>query len=124
MMARRTLLSRLMMVSAAAAIPAAAAAECPPPTVPSVSPIMNRLIADFTMTAIRFNAVDVEGDAEGFKEASDARAKALIDLTFHAPESLIDHAAKLACLIEFIEDTERFALRVCVEDASRLVEGL
>jgi hypothetical protein len=89
----------------------------------SVSPEMQALIAEFVDRSIRMSATDLAGDAEAIGIIAQDRTRALSALAFHPPRNLVELAAKLAVLVEFSEDVERFALRAVVEDANRLVEG-
>jgi hypothetical protein len=109
----------------AVAIPAIGKAQPVRPQVVevfSVSSMTQDLISDFVQTSIRLNAADMEGDPEAYRSISDARSKALVSLTFHQPGNLVELSAKTAALVEFSEDTERFSLRVLVEDTNRLAQ--
>ncbi len=112
---RRSIISSLMALSIISAAPAAAQSDAPP--------MLDTLISDFVVLSIKLAATDMEGDADAYRAVSDDRSKALVALAFYQPSSLTGLAAKLSALIEFSEDTERWSLRVTVEDMNRLADG-
>jgi hypothetical protein len=87
-----------------------------------ISEGMQTRISGFVHASMRLAAIDASGDTETVGVAAQERSKALVDLAFHQPANLVELAAKTAALVEFSEDVERFALRVLVEDATRLAE--
>jgi hypothetical protein len=88
-----------------------------------VSEGMQVVIGSFVEKSIRMAATDITGDNEALGIVAQDRTRALTALAFHRPANITELAAKLAAITEFSEDTERFALRVLVEDANRLAEG-
>jgi hypothetical protein len=126
---RRSFMTNLLIGGAAfsaagcaAVLPAIGRAQEVQPPVVGVSPMMQAFIADFIETSILLAATDATGDAEKYSAVSDARSKALVGLTFHQPANLVELSAKMAAVVEFSEDSERFSLRVLVEDMNRLAE--
>lgn len=111
---RNLAVAALLAVSVATTSPARAAEP--------VSPIMQGLISDFALTSLRQGAFDTSGDSEKAAVAAQERNKALIALAFHEPANLTELAAKTAALVEFTEDTERFFLRILVEDTNNLTQ--
>lgn len=87
-----------------------------------ISPGMQALIGEFVSASILLAATDMEGNAESVGIVAQARTKSLTALAFHTPQNWVELAAKLAAITEFSEDTERFALRAVVEDATRLAQ--
>jgi hypothetical protein len=103
--------------AAALAIPAAATAPA------GVSGRMAGLIADFVrLNAALYDDTDYEADPLAWDRAAEARRPALEALVFERLASLIDFAAKMSTLAEFMaeEDSELFTLRRLAEDATHL----
>lgn len=111
---RNLAVAALLAVSVSATSPARAAEP--------VSPIMQGLISDFSLASLRQGALDSSGDTEKAAAAAQNRNKALMVLAFHEPANLTELAAKTAALVEFTEDTERFFLRILVEDTNKLAQ--
>ena len=88
-----------------------------------ISEGMQTLISEFVRASIRMAATDISGDAEAIGIVAHDRTRALAALAFHPPQNMTELAAKLAAITEFSEDTERFSLRMLVEDATRLAAG-
>jgi hypothetical protein len=112
---RRATIGKLMALAivSAAASPAMAQGE----------PSMGSVVSDFVTASIRLQSIDMAGDPERYRAAAEDRTDALTVLAFHRPADLTELANKLAALVEFTEDTERFALRMVVEDALVLNGG-
>lgn len=111
---RNVVVAALLVVGVSATSPARAAEP--------VSPIMQGLISDFSLASLRQGALDTSGDTEKAAAAAQERNKALIALAFHEPANLTELGAKTAALVEFTEDTERFFLRILVEDTNKLAQ--
>jgi hypothetical protein len=106
-------------VATATAIPSVSALAQEASTA-TISEKMQNRISDFVQASISLAAADLEGNPDDNKAVSDTRSKALVALVFHQPENLTELAAKTATLVEFSQDTERFALRMLVEDMNHL----
>jgi hypothetical protein len=81
------------------------------------------LVADFVrLNAALYDDADYEADPRAWDRAAEARAPALEALVFERPSSLIDFAAKMSALGEFMaeEDSELFVFRRLAEDATLL----
>lgn len=105
---RRSIISALMVLAITS--PASAADRS----------IMSSVVSDFVAASIRLQSVDMAGNPEAYSAASKDRTATLTALAFQRPADLTELANKLAALVEFTEDTERFALRIVVEDALTL----
>jgi hypothetical protein len=129
-MSRRTLLSNMLVVSAASAAAATAIAipsvSAVAQDVPAgVSPRMAQLVADFMRLSAALDVAENSGDPKAWGHAADDRRPALEELVFERPESLLDLAAKMSALSQFMsdEDSENFVFRRLAEDATTLAGG-
>ena len=90
--------------------------------IPAGSSRMAHLISEF----IRLNAalydLDYDADVAVWDRAAEARALGLEATVFERPSSLIDLAAKMTALAQFMaeEDSELFTFRRLAEDATLL----
>jgi hypothetical protein len=124
---RRGFLNTLLVLSSgavatctAAAIPAVSIAASVPS--PGLSSRMAELIAEYSRLSAALDDAEASGDLIAFDSAAEARRPALEALVFERPTSLIDLAAKLTALSQYMtdEDTENFAFRRLAEDATLL----
>jgi hypothetical protein len=126
-LSRRNLLANMLVVSAASAaaatavaIPAVSAVAQDVPV--GVSPRMAQLVADFMRLSAALDIAENSGDPKAWDRAADARRPVLEELVFERPESLLDLAAKMTALSQFMsdEDSENFVFRRLAEDATAL----
>jgi hypothetical protein len=123
---RRTALSSLLVAGAASAAVASAAAIIVPAAAassPTVSPRMAELISEFArLNAALYDDTDYDADGAAWDIAAEARRPALEALVFERPATLMDFAAKMTALSQFMaeEDSELFTLRRLAEDATHL----
>jgi hypothetical protein len=126
---RRSFLGSALMIAGASAATTTAAlpvasravqAGLPLPT--GVSPRMTSLISDFMRLSAALSATDHAADPAAWDRAAAARGPALDALVFERPISLMDFAAKMTAMVEFMaeEDSELFTLRRLAEDATLL----
>jgi hypothetical protein len=130
MIARRNLLASALVLGAASVATATAAAlpvasravqsSLPLPT--GVSPRMLSLIEEFTRLGAALDAAEASGDLTAWDRAADARRPALEALIYERPATLMDYAAKMTALAQFMveEDSERYVLRRLADDATML----
>ena len=109
---RRATIGKLLALAIASSTVAPAMAQD--------GPTMGSVVSDFVAASIRLQSIDMAGDPERYRAAAEDRTDALTVLAFKRPADLTELANKLAALVEFTEDTERFALRIVVEDALAL----
>jgi hypothetical protein len=119
---RRGFLGSLLVTGAATAAGTAAALAAPSAATvpPGVSPRMAHQISEFVA---RCAALDVaDADPIAWDRAAEARRPALEALISERPQSLIDLAAKLTALADFMrdEDAENYAFQRLAEDATLL----
>lgn len=112
---RRVAIGKLMAIAIASSISAPAMAQD--------ASTMSAAVAAFVESTIRLQSINMEGDPATYREVAAIRSRALADLAFKRPTDLTELANKLAALVEFSEDAERFALRMTVEDALSLRSG-
>jgi hypothetical protein len=129
-MSRRNVLANSLVIAAASAAAAtavaipsvSAVAHDVPAGVSGVSPRMSGLIADFVRLSASLDAAETSGDLKAWDRAAESRKPALEALVFERPSSLLDLAAKMSALSEFMksEDSEGFVFRRLAGDATAL----
>jgi hypothetical protein len=122
---RRGFLSSLLVAGAAAAAAGTAAAIIVPASAadtPAGSSRIADLIAEYARLSAALDVAEAVGDLEAWDRAADARRPALEALISERPQSLIDLAAKLTALADFMrdEDAENYAFQRLAEDATLL----
>lgn len=119
---RRGFLGSMLVTGAATAAGAAIFSPAAAAAAPAGSSRMAELIADFARLNAALYDLDYDADVAAWDRAAEARRPALEALVFERPASLIDFAAKMNALAEFMaeEDSELFVLRRLAEDATLL----
>jgi hypothetical protein len=121
---RRGFLGSLLVTGAATAAGTAAALAAPSAATvpPGVSPRMAHQISEFVARCAALDVAEADADPIAWDRAAEARRPALEALISERPQSLIDLAAKLTALADFMrdEDAKNYAFQRLAEDATLL----
>jgi hypothetical protein len=113
---RRTITTGLLVLIAAPALPPLASGA-----MPTVSPRMASLIADYKRLTDALAAIDPQQDFEAWADAADAVSPALTALANERPVNLVDYAAKFSALVDVTEgDDDFYILRRLLDDVRAL----